>query len=114
VGTDKPMGRFDAVREPMGLLGLLVGAFESRGWLHRAVRIRRGERRYRICCSETEFSVHRINDHCRVLPGFSCWAVCMVTRSRIIEDSELSPFATAEPTATDWLRHIKDGDFETL
>ena len=45
--------------------------------------------------------------------GFPCWAVCMVTPDQIIEDSDLSAFASAEPNVHDWLRCLAEGDFET-
>ena len=91
-----------------------VGLFESRGWLNRTLRIRYRERRYRICCTEREFSAYRINDHCSVLPGYPGWSVCLVTNDQIVEDSDLSAFSSSEPDAQEWLHCMAEGDFELI
>jgi len=99
---------------PMETLQEFVGVFAHKGWLNRAVRIIHRDRRYRIFCSETEFIAHRINDSCRDSWGFPCWAVCIVTQDQIIEDSDLSGFASIEPGVYEWLRCIAEGDFQIL
>ncbi len=106
--------RNPAGENPVGLLEEFVGFFGSKGWLNRTLRIGHRERRYRICCSESEFFVFRINDHFGVPPGFSGWPVCMVTRDQIVEDSDMSPFPSGEPGARDWLHSLAGGDFRLL
>ena len=101
-------------KKPMDVFQKFVGVFESKGWLNQTLRIKHRDRRYRICCSEREFFAYRINDHCGVLPGFPGWPVCIVTHDQIIEDSDMSAFASTEPSAHDWLRCIADGDFELI
>jgi hypothetical protein len=112
-GENRPF-RDSAGNNPIDVLQNLVGLFESKGWLNQTLRIRHRDRRYRICCSEKEFFAYRINDHCGVLPGFSCWPVCIVSEDRIVEDSEMSAFSSMEPTAQDWLFCITRGDFEII
>jgi hypothetical protein len=99
---------------PIDILQEFVCAFARKGWLNHALRIMHRDRRYRIFCSETEFIAHRINDNCAVSWGFPCWAVCIVTQDQIIEDSDLSGFASIEPGVQDWLRCIAEGDFQIL
>jgi hypothetical protein len=101
-------------RRPVEVLQKFVDVFASKGWLNQGLRIVHRERRYRIFCSETKFIAQRINDHCAISWGFPCWAVCMVTDDRIIEDSHLSGFASLEPGVHDWLRCIAEEDFEIL
>jgi hypothetical protein len=101
-------------KKPVDVLQRFVGLFESKGWLNQTLRIKRRERRYRICCTEKEFSAYRINDHCSVLPGFPGWSVCMVTDDRILEDSDMSAFASSEPNVHDWLDCIAEEDFELI
>ncbi len=103
-----------AERKPTDVLQTFIGVFASKGWLNRTLRIKHRDRRYRVCCSEKEFFAYRINDHCGVLPGFAGWPVCSVTHDRIIEDSDLSAFASTEPRTHDWLRCIAEGDFELI
>ena len=98
----------------MDVLQKFVGVFASKGWLNQTLRIKHHDRRYRICCSEREFFAYRINDHCGVSPGFPGWPVCIVTHDQIIEDSDMSAFASTEPSAHDWLRCIAEGDFELI
>ena len=99
---------------PMDILKEFVGVFARKGWLNHSLRIMHREKRYRIFCSESEFIAHRINDTCGVSWGFPCWAVCIVTPDQIIEDSDLSGFASIEPGVHDWLRYIAEGDFQIL
>ena len=106
--------RRTAGKEPAEVLQQFVGVFEGKGWLNQPVRIRHRDRRYRVFCTETEFLVYRINDHCHVPPGFPGWFVCVVTEERVIHDSEMSAFPSTEPSAGDWLRCISDGDFELI
>ena len=101
-------------KKSVDVLQRFVGLFESRGWLNHTLRIKHRDRRYRICCTETEFSAYRINDHCSVLPGFPGWSVCMVTDDQILEDSDMSAFASSEPSAHDWLRCFAEEDFELI
>ena len=101
-------------REPDNILRDFIGIFTSRGWLNQTLRIKRRERRYRICCSETEFFVYRINDYGGISPGFPGWPVCMVTPYQMIEDSAMSAFPSTEPRVYEWLRCMMEGDFELL
>ncbi len=101
-------------KNPMDVLQKLAGVFANKGWLNQTLRIKHHDRRYRICCSEREFFAYRINDYCSVLPGFAGWPVCIVTHNQIIEDSDMSAFASTEPPAHDWLRCIAEGDFELI
>jgi len=110
---NKPWGDPSGPR-PVDVLQKFVDVFAGKGWLNKGVRIVHREKRYRIFCSETKFIAQRINEHCAVSWGFPCWAVCMVTVERIIEDSHLSGFASAEPGVKDWLRCIAEEDFEIL
>jgi len=96
------------------VLQKLVGAFSNKGWLNQTLRIKHRDRRYRICCSAREFFAYRINDHCGVSPGLPGWAVCIVTPDEMIEDSDMSAFASTEPSAHDWLRCIDEGNFELI
>jgi len=106
--------RDPAGKNPLDVLQSLISLFEARGWLNQTLRIKRHDRRYRISCSEKEFFAYRINDHCGVLPGFACWPVCVVSHDRIVEDSDMSAFASTEPSAQDWLCCIRNGDFEVI
>ena len=101
-------------KRPTGVLEKFVGIFEEKGWLNQTLRIKHHDRRYRICCTESEFLAYRINDHCNVLPGFPGWSVCMVTHEQIVEDSDMSAFSSSEPSAHDWLRCIAEEDFELI
>jgi len=99
---------------PLAILEEFISVFAQKGWLNQTLRIMHRDRRYRIFCNETEFIAHRINDNCGVSWGFPCWAVCIVTRDQIIEDSDLSMFSSAEPSAHDWFRCLAGGDFQIL
>ncbi len=101
-------------KRPTEVLQKFVGIFESKGWLNQTLRIKRRDKRYRICCTEREFLAYRINDHCHVLPGFPGWSVCIVTHDHIVEDADMSAFTSSEPSAHDWLRCIAEGDFELI
>jgi hypothetical protein len=101
-------------KKPNDILQDFVSVFTNKGWLNRTLRIKRCERRYRICCNESEFFAYRINDHGGVPPGFPGWPVCIVTPRQIIEDSKVSPFPSTEPGVYDWLRCMAEDDFELL
>ena len=103
-----------ADRIPIDFLQKFVGVFGSKGWLNRSFRIMHRERKYRIFCSETQFLVHRINDSCEAPWGFPCWVVGMVTPDRIIEESDLSGFASADLNVHDWRRCLVEGDFKII
>ena len=103
-----------AEKKPIYFLQKLAGAFSSRGWLNKTLRIRHRNRRYRISCSEDKFFAYRINDNCGVSPGFPGWPVCIITRDQLIDDANMSTFATAEPSANEWLRCIHEEDFELI
>jgi hypothetical protein len=111
---DKKVFPGGAGKIPMEALQEFVGVFANKGWLNHALRILHRDRRYRIFCSETEFIAHRINDTCHDSWGFPCWAVCIVTQDQIIEDSDLSGFASIEPGVQQWLRCFAEGDFQIL
>jgi hypothetical protein len=96
------------------VLQTFIGLFESKGWFNQMIRIRRRERRYRISCTEMGFIAYRINDHCGVSPGIPGWPVCFVTPEQIMDDSDMSRFASTEPSVLDWLRFIRDDDLEII
>jgi hypothetical protein len=96
------------------VLQTFIEIFESRGWLNQTIRIRLQERRYRISCTETGFVAYRINDHCGVSPGIPGWPVCFVTQDHMMEDSDMSRFASNEPSILDWLRFITDSELELI
>jgi hypothetical protein len=100
--------------KPQDALESLVGVFEAKGWLDQTLRIRHRDRRYRIFCSRNKFLAYRINDKCHARHGFPGWPVCIITIDQIIDDSVMSRFPSAEPSARDWLRCINDGDFELI
>jgi hypothetical protein len=99
---------------PIDVLRQFVEAFAEKGWLKRNIRIRRCNRNYWISCSKTEFFAYRISDNCGISPGIPGWPVCIVKKNKIINDSEMSAFASTEPSAGDWLRCIADNDFEMI
>ena len=103
-----------ADRIPIDFLQKFVGVFGSKGWRNRSFRIKLRERKYRIFCSETQFLAHRINDSCEAPWGFPCWVVGMVTPDRIIEEPDLSGFASAELNVHDWRRCLVEGDFKII
>jgi len=99
---------------PGDVLQKLVGVFASKGWLNQTLRIKYRNRRYRISCSEKEFFAYRINDNCYVSPGFPGWLVCFVTPDHIVNDAEMCPFPSTEPSIHDWLQCIVEHDFELI
>jgi len=101
-------------RKPDDILREFIAIFTSRGWLNQTLRIKRRDRRYRICCNETEFFVYRINDYGGVSPGFPGWPVCMVTPYQMIEGSAMSAFPSTEPGVYQWLSWMMEDDFELL
>lgn len=109
-----PSFRDPREEKPLDVLQKFVGVFKSKGWLDQTLRIKRHGKRYRICCSQKEFFGYRINDHCGVSPGIPGWPVCIVTHDQMIEDSDMSGFSSTEPSASDWLRCIAEGDFEFI
>jgi hypothetical protein len=112
--ASKKPSRDPAGKNPPEVLQAFIGVFESRGWLNQTIRIRRQERRYRISCTETGFVAYRINDHCGVSPGIPGWPVCFVTLDHIMDDSDMSKFASNEPSVLDWLRFITESDLELI
>ena len=100
--------------EPTEVLRRFVEVFVRKGRLNQTLRIQRLGRRYRICCSESKFFAYQINDHYGVSWGFPGWPVCIVTEDQIIEGSERSVSASAEPSVQDWLRCLADDDFEII
>lgn len=101
-------------RDPREILQRLVEVFAGKGWLNQTVRIVHQERRYRIFCSANQFIAQRINDRLDVSWGFAAWPVCMITPDHIVEDTHLSPSASAEPSADEWFRCVAQGDFTLL
>jgi hypothetical protein len=103
-----------AEKKPIDVMQDFVLIFSNKGWLNQTLRIKRGDRRYRLFCNERQFFVYRINDHCGGSHGFPGWPVCIVTDEKIIDDSEMCGFASTEPSPHDWLRCIADDDFEFI
>ena len=101
-------------KEPSDILREFVDVFEAKGWLNRTLRIRRRDRRYRICCTEKEFLAYRINDNPGVSHGFPGWPVCRVSSHQMIDESAASPFPSKEPGVYEWLHYVTEGDFELL
>jgi hypothetical protein len=99
---------------PPAYLQKFINAFEERGWLNQSIRIRRGNRRYWISCSETRFLAYRINDNCGISPGHPGWLVCMVKNNEVIDNSGMNAFPSAEPSAGEWLRCIALNDLEII
>ena len=99
---------------PPLLLQEFIHLFASRGWLNQTLRIRRGDRRYRITCSENGFFAYRINDAHGISPGFPGWPVCLVTPDRLTDDLERSRFCSTEPDARDWLRLLAEGELDLI
>jgi hypothetical protein len=91
-----------------------VGIFDSKGWLDKTLRIKYRDRKYRIFCSRTGFVAYRINDYCGVSPGIPGWPVCFVTPDQILEDVDLSEFASTEPGAQEWYQSITDDELEFI
>ena len=112
--TEKARLQNNSKGHSQDVLSKIVGVFEEKGWLNRAIRIKHPKGRYHIYCTEKKFIAYRINDNCHISRGFPGWPVCIITIDQIIDDSHMSPFPSAEPGARDWLRCINDGDFELI
>lgn len=109
----KPI-RIPAEKKAEDILEKFVRIFAGKGWLDQTLRIKYRDRKYRLYCSETVFAAYRINDYRRSSHGFPGWPVCFVTPEQIIEDTDMTKFATAEPSVHDWLRFIADEDLELI
>ncbi len=96
------------------LLAKFINLFESKGWLNQTFRIKRRNRKYRICCKESEFLAYRINDHVGVSKGYPGWPVCLITHEQLIEDADVSALGSTEPTAQEWLDCLTEEDFDLL
>lgn len=96
------------------MLQEFVSTFATRGLLNQPLRVRYRDRKYRLFCSTTEFFVYRINEHFGVSPGFPGWPVCHVTRSQVVEDTEMGMFASTEPSAGEWLDCITTNNFDVI
>jgi len=103
-----------AAMRPAEILHEFVNVFADKGWLNKSVRIKHRQKSYRIACNESGFIAYRINDNHGVSPGIPGWAVCIIDQAGIVEDSELSAFASTEPSVRDWLACISQNDFEVL
>ena len=103
-----------AATRPKEMLREFVQIFHKRGWLNQNIRIAHSNSRYWIFCNETSFHAYRINDHCHLPPGVPGWLVCIVKADRIINDSEMSPFTSTEPSAQDWINCIVNDNFELI
>jgi hypothetical protein len=101
-------------QNPPLILREFIDLFTSRGWLNQALRIRRGDRKYRITCSETGFFAYRINEGHGLPPGLPGWPVCLVTPDRIMDDSDRSRFGSTEPDVREWLRCFLDDDIDLI
>ena len=99
---------------PPDLLAQFVGIFQERGLLDRCIRIRHRDRGYWISCSTTTFVAYRMNDHGHLSPGIPGWPVCIVKTDKIINDSDMCSFASAEPSVHEWYQCIVNNDFEML
>ena len=112
--TGNPPFRDPGKKKPMDVLQELVVVFVNKGWLNRELRIRHGDRRYRIFCSERKFFAYRIHDNYGGSWGFPGWPVCIVTHDQIIDDSEMPVSESTGPSAQGWLRCIVEDDFEII
>lgn len=99
---------------PVDVLQQFIRVFKRKGWLNQNVRILHRSNKYMINCTDLEFYVYRINDHCGISPGIPGWPVCIVKPDKIINDSEMCTFASTELSARDWLRCLTDNDFELI
>jgi len=100
--------------EPVAVLQKFVDIFVGKGCLNRTLRIKHRDKKYRIFCSESKFFAYQINDNYGVSWGFPGWPVCIVTSEQILDDSNMSAFASTEPNVDDWLRCLADDDFELI
>ncbi len=105
---------YTAEARPADMLQKFFSVFENKGWLNQSVRIKYHDRRYRVWCSDEKFIAYRINDNCGMSQGIPGWLVCIIVQAQIIEDSQMSDFASDEPSANDWLRCITKGDYELI
>lgn len=103
-----------AEKKAKATLQKFVGIFENKGWLNQTLRVRYQGRKYRIFCSQTGFVAYRINDYCGVSPGIPGWPVCFVTTDQILEEVDLSEFASTEPGAQEWFQSIRDEVLEFI
>ena len=99
---------------PVDVLQQFIRVFKRKGWLNQNVRILHRSNKYMINCTDLEFYVYRINDHCGISPGIPGWPVCIVKNDKILDDSEMCAFASTEPRVLDWLRCLTDNDFELI
>lgn len=99
---------------PVDLLHQFIRIFKIKGWFNRNIRISYHSKKYLIYCTNLEFHVYRINDHCGISPGIPGWPVCVVKNDKILADSEMCTFASTEPRALDWLRCLTDNDYELI
>jgi hypothetical protein len=102
------------VVEPAEVLQRFIRVFTARGWLNQKVRIKYGDGRYRVSCSEKVFIAYRLNDNSGLSPGAPGWAVCIIDRNQIVENAEMSLLPSAEPSARDWLQCLSRGEFEVI
>ncbi len=103
-----------AGKKALVVLQEFIDIFTVKGWLNQVLRVKKGDRKYRITCSETGFVAYRINDHHGLSPGIPGWPVCFVTPDRIMDDSALSKFASTEPNVRDWLQSLADNELELI
>ncbi len=99
---------------PAEVLQQLSRIFADKGWLNQSVRIKYGDKRYRIFCDGNDFVAYRINDRWGDSPGTPGWPVCIVKQDQIIENSQMSSQAPAEPSARDWLNCLISGNIEVI
>jgi hypothetical protein len=93
------------------MLQQFINIFTDRGWLNHSVCIKYGDSSYRILCNETEFIVYRINDNKKMSQGMPGWPVCYIAQDKIIENSEMSSWASTEPSARQWMNYLSKSDF---
>jgi hypothetical protein len=101
-------------QKPGEVLRQLVDLFHTKGWLNRHVRIVHNERKYRVFCSESQFSAYRVNDHWGMPPGVPGWFVCLVTEDRILEDLDANDVKIKDRAPSYWLQCIKDNDYQLI
>ncbi len=102
------------IANPAEVLQQLSRIFTAKGWLNQSVRIKYGDKRYRIFCDGNGFIAYRINDRWGDPPGTPGWPVCIVQPDQIIENSQMSFQAPAEPSARDWLNCLISGNIEVI
>ncbi len=99
---------------PRDILQQFVGIFARKGWLNQSIRLKHGNRQYRVSCGEAGFLAYRINDHYGLAQGFPGWPVCIITQDGIMHDAAVSAFPSTEPSTQEWLRRLADDDFELI